>query len=68
MLLIHGDADEKIPIAFNRDNFQALKTSDKTFYTVKGAGHEDVQAVGGADYQKKLLDFLNHCVHSRPPQ
>ena len=68
MLLIHGDADEKIPIAFNRDNFQALKTSDKQFYTVKGAGHEDVQAVGGADYQKNLLDFLNRIVLSRPPQ
>ena len=63
MLLIHGDADEKIPIAFNRDNFQALKTSDKTFYTVKGAGHEDVWAIGGAEYEKKLLDFLNRCVH-----
>ena len=43
---------KKIPIAFNCDNFQALKTSDKVFYIVKGAGHENVQAVGGAEYQK----------------
>ena len=36
MLMIHGDADEKIPIAFNLDNFNALKTSDKEFFIVKG--------------------------------
>lgn len=63
ILMIHGDADEKIPIAFNLDNFNALKTSDKEFFTVKNAGHEDVGEMGGAAYQQKLLDFLNRCVH-----
>ncbi len=68
MLIIHGDADEKIPIAFNRDNFNALKTSDKEFFTVKGAGHENVGEVGGVLYEQKLLDFLNRCVSLHPPQ
>ncbi len=64
MLMIHGDADEKIPLSFNQDNFKALKTSDKEFYIVKGAGHEDVREVGSAVYEQKLLGFLNRCVHS----
>ena len=63
MLMIHGDADEKIPINFNLDNFNALKTSDKEFFVVKGAGHENVGEIGGTKYQQKLLDFLNRCVH-----
>ena len=68
MLLVHGDADEKIPISFNLNNFNALKTADKEFFIVKGAGHEDVAEVGGAKYRQKLLDFLNRCLHSYPPQ
>ena len=68
MLVVHGDADEKIPIDFNLDNFDALKTTDKEFFIVKGAGHEDVKEVGGVAYEQKILSFLNRCVISPPPQ
>ena len=64
ILMVHGDADEKIPIAFNLDNFNALKTTDKEFFIVKNAGHDNVSEVGGAIYQQKLLEFLNRCVIS----
>ncbi len=64
ILMVHGDADEKIPIAFNLDNFNALKTTDKEFFIVENAGHENVSKVGGAIYFQKLLDFLNRCVIS----
>lgn len=64
ILMVHGDADEKIPIAFNLDNFNALKTTDKEFFIVENAGHDNVSEVGGAIYQQKLLDFLNRCVIS----
>ena len=59
---MHGEEDEKIPIAFNLDNFNALKTTDKEFFIVKKARHENVGDVGGVLYQQKLLDFLNRCV------
>lgn len=64
ILMVHGDADEKIPITFNLDNFNALKTTDKEFFIVKNARHDNVREVGGAIYQQKLLDFLNRCVIS----
>ena len=68
IFMVHGDTDEKIPIAFNLDNFNALKTTDKEFFIVKGAGHDNVSEVGGALYQQKLLDFLNRCLLSPSPQ
>jgi uncharacterized protein len=59
MLVIHGDKDTKIPIAFNQENYAALKSKDKEFYTVHGAGHADVGSVGGAVYLSKVLTFFN---------
>jgi uncharacterized protein len=59
MLIVHGDKDENIPIAFNIENYEALKSKDKEFYTVQGATHFNVGEVGGEAYKKKILDFLN---------
>jgi uncharacterized protein len=60
MLLVHGDCDEKIPIAFNQINFQALASSKKEFYTVKKAGHDDVGEKGGQAYMEKILLFIEN--------
>jgi uncharacterized protein len=65
MLIVHGDKDENIPIAFNIENYEALKSKDKEFYTVHGATHFNVGEVGGEAYKKKLLDFLNRQVGDR---
>ena len=59
ILIVHGDMDQNIPIDFNIDNFNALKSSDKEFYTVKGANHFNVGEVGGAAYRNKIFEFLN---------
>jgi uncharacterized protein len=58
ILLAHGDMDNKIPMAFNQDNFSALKSKDKEFYIVKGANHDNVGEIGGEVYRNKILDFL----------
>ncbi|MBL7814372.1 MAG: alpha/beta fold hydrolase [Saprospiraceae bacterium] len=74
ILMIHGDVDEKIPIQFHRDNFSALKTTDKEFFVVNGAGHDNVSETGGTVYYQKILTFLNRCVsliqteQNTPPQ
>jgi uncharacterized protein len=59
ILMVHGDADEKIPIDFNKENFAALKSADKEFFIVKGAGHNNVGEIGGAQYRQKVFGFLN---------
>ncbi|MDZ7879086.1 MAG: alpha/beta fold hydrolase [Saprospiraceae bacterium] len=62
ILMVHGDADEKIPMDFNKENFAALKSVDKEFFIVKGAGHDNVGEIGGADYRKKIFSFLNRII------
>ncbi len=58
IFMAHGDADERIPFAFGRDNFEHLASQDKEWHTVQGAGHNDIWARGGAEYQAAMLAFL----------
>jgi uncharacterized protein len=62
ILMVHGDADEKIPIEFNSDNFTALASAEKEFFVVKGAGHDNVGEVGGEAYKQKILGFLKRTI------
>ena len=62
ILLVHGDSDEKIPMAFNQQNFTALKSKDKEFYIIKGAGHDNVGEKGGQVYLNKILSFIGRQV------
>jgi uncharacterized protein len=62
MLLVHGDSDEKIPMAFNKQNFEALKSMDKEFYIIRGAGHDNVGEMGGQAYLDKILAFIERQV------
>lgn len=65
ILMIHGEIDEKIPIAFNKENFEALQSKDKEFWIVKGAGHQDVCAKGGEAYFKKVIAFIKRQVQAK---
>jgi uncharacterized protein len=62
ILMVHGDVDEKIPIDFNKENFAALKSADKEFFVVHGAGHDNVGVIGGDNYRKKIFSFLNRII------
>jgi uncharacterized protein len=62
ILMVHGDVDEKIPIDFNKENFAALKSADKEFFIVQGAGHDNVGEIGGENYRKKIFSFLNRII------
>ena len=54
----HGDADEKIPIAFNKNNFEHCASEHKSFETIHNAGHLNLWAIGGAAYGIKITEFL----------
>lgn len=56
--MAHGDSDNKIPIAFGENNFNALKTADKQFIRVQGAGHFDLHLKGGFEYWEKMKAFI----------
>ncbi len=58
MFVAHGTADDKIPFAFGLENFNALKSSDKTWIPIEGATHHNLQKLGGEAYFEKMKAFI----------
>ena len=61
VLVIHGGQDDIVPIQFGREVFQAAR-EPKEWYEVEGAGHNDVEPVGGDAYYRTLERFLRRHV------
>ncbi len=57
LLILHGDQDETVPYTHGQRLF-ALANDKKQFYTIKGAGHNDIDLTGGEPYFKAFADFL----------
>lgn len=57
ILFIHGDRDELVPYEFGRKLFEAAP-SEKEFYTIPGAHHNDTYVVGGKEYFDRFERFV----------
>ena len=57
VMVLHGDSDEIVPFEMGREVFEAA-SEPKRFYRIRGAGHNDTYAVGGAPYLDALGSFL----------
>jgi pimeloyl-ACP methyl ester carboxylesterase len=57
-LIVHGEDDNKIAADQGRRVFDNLASPYKEFYLVKGAGHDDLAAVGGLEYRRRILQFF----------
>ena len=64
LLVVHGDADTLVPIKQGKRVFDAARTQ-KQFYVIEGAGHNDTYIVGGKDYVDTLADFCNRHAGTR---
>jgi uncharacterized protein len=58
VFMAHGDADQNIPLAFGRINYENLASTRKEWHTVHGAGHMGLWAVGGAEYYDSMIRFI----------
>jgi uncharacterized protein len=58
VFMAHGDADERIPLAFGRINFEHLVSPQKEWHTVRGAGHNTMWLRGGEQYREAMMRFL----------
>lgn len=58
LLVVHGDADGLVPHAAGRRVFDAARTARKTFVTIPGAGHNDLDAVNPALYWSAVDTFV----------
>lgn len=57
ILIVHGTRDEVVPFAMGQQLF-ASAPQPKRFYSIEGAGHNDLMEVGGADYLACLQSFV----------
>lgn len=58
VLFLHGDSDKDVPIAHTQANFDAC-ASEKTFITVKGAGHTLCHLIGKETVEAALEGFIS---------
>lgn len=66
ILFIHGDADEIVPYELGRRLFDAA-TSEKTFYTIPRAHHNDTYFVGGKEYFDRFERFVREKAGKQSP-
>jgi len=57
LLLIHGEADETVPIADGR-RLAALAGPSTEHWVIPGAAHSGGHAAAGPDYERRVTDFL----------
>jgi uncharacterized protein len=60
---MHGDRDEVIPLWMGQEMFRAAQGS-KTFWTIPGAGHNDILEKAGAEYPRRLHAFYESLINS----
>jgi len=66
ILFIHGDADEIVPYELGRRLFDAAR-SEKEFYTIRNAHHNDTYFVGGAEYFDRFEQFARGKAGKKSP-
>jgi len=64
VLIIHGDRDEVIDYGLGRKLFEAAR-EPKSFWTVPGAGHNDIVETAGPEYRQKLSAFYERVAGAR---
>lgn len=58
ILFIHGIEDRTVPIHLGKQLFERAN-QPKTFYEIRGADHNDTYLVGGAEYFRRLKEFVS---------
>lgn len=58
VMMVHGNEDKRIDIAYGLKNYRQLSSRNKKFLVVDGAAHLDVWKTGGVPYFKEVLEFM----------
>ena len=58
---IHGERDTIVPIQLGKDVYETAR-HPKAWYSVPGAGHNDVPFVGGQTYFQRMMTFIRKVV------
>lgn len=61
IIFIHGEDDDFVPCEMSRHLYESCTSKDKSFVTVKGAGHGLAYPVDKEKYLSALRDFQKEC-------
>ena len=61
LLMMHGEIDSVVPIELGQKVFETAP-QPKRWYTVPGAGHNDVPYVGGEAYFQEIFSFVRKAI------
>lgn len=59
MLIVHGINDEKIKFEYGKLLFENLASKKKKFIKISNSNHSNLREIGGEEYLKKVLTFIN---------
>lgn len=65
LLILHGDRDEVVPYQQGKKVFEAAQ-EPKSFYTIRGAHHNDTFIVGGDAYFQRFRSFVEAAISTHP--
>ena len=65
-LFMQGDRDEVIPLRLGQKLYAAAQ-GPKSFWTIQGAGHNDILSKAGLDYRQHLASFYASLPLTPPP-
>ena len=65
LLVLHGDRDEIVPYEQGKKVFEAAR-EPKSFYTIRGANHNDTVIVGGEAYFQRWRSFVEAAISAHP--
>jgi fermentation-respiration switch protein FrsA (DUF1100 family) len=63
LLVVHGERDELVPFADGQALYEAAR-EPKSWFPIRGAGHNDTYVVGGKAYFSRLAAFAAGLVQS----
>lgn len=58
-LILHGEADELVPLAQGRELYDSLGSPQKELVTIPGAGHNNIMFVGLKEYLAAIRKFVD---------
>ena len=64
LLVVHGDRDEVIPLAYGREVYESA-ADPKRFLLLTDAGHNDILAAAGRQYVDSVSAFVHDAVAAR---
>ena len=59
LLIVHGDQDDVVPFEMGEKLYNSARSRQKSFVSIKGAGHNNLGTTYFRDLQEAISEFLN---------